>query len=56
MREIKTQFLLTIALDVPVLTLGDTPMAGGASHDLVPVHSKGLSSRERCCPVAVAGC
>ena len=28
MREIKTEFLFTIALDVPVLTLGNTPYGG----------------------------
>jgi hypothetical protein len=28
MREIKTEFLFTIALDVPVTSLGDTPYGG----------------------------
>ena len=56
MREIKTQFLFTIALDVPVLSLGDTPYGGRRIARFGTGTFEGPKLRERCCPVAVAGC
>jgi hypothetical protein len=54
MPEVNTEFLFTIALEIQVFSLGDTPMAADASFILTAAASKGPKFKGRCCPAAAA--
>jgi hypothetical protein len=54
MPEVNTEFLFTIALEIQVFSLGDTPMAADASFILTAAASKDRSLRVGCCPAAAA--
>ena len=56
MPEIKTDFLFTIALEVEVFNLGDTPYGSRRVARFGTAASKDRSSRGRCCRAAAAGC